>query len=73
MKDLTPRLCAEARALICWLVIKTQAASLTTLANAFNRDISTLSHAASRFDARSRNDAAFANTLDRHLKAISQA
>ena len=64
---------AEARALICWLAIKTQAALLTTLARVFKRDISTLRHAASRFDARARNDAAFANTLDQHLKAISQA
>ena len=64
---------AAARALVCWLAIKTPAASLTTLANAFNRDISTLSHAASRLDARSRADSVVADMLDRHLKAISQA
>ena len=64
---------AQARALVCWLAIKTQAASLTALAHAFKRDISTLSHAVSRLDARSRTDAAFADMLDRHLNAISQA
>ena len=64
---------AAARALVCWLAIKTPAASLTTLANAFNRDISTLSHAVSRLDARSRADSVVADMLDRHLKAISQA
>lgn len=67
------RLPAAARALVCWLAIKTQAASLTTLARVFKRDISTLSHAASRLDARSRADSVVAGTLDRHLKAISQA
>ena len=64
---------AEARALICWLAIKTQATSLTKLAHAFQRDISTLSHATSRLDARSRTDSAFADVLCAHLNAISQA
>ncbi len=64
---------AEARALICWLAVKTQAATLTKLADTFNRDISTLSHAASRLDARSRHDSAFANMLNQHLNAINQA
>jgi chromosomal replication initiation ATPase DnaA len=64
---------AEARALVCWLAIKTHAASLTALAHAFTRDVSTLSHAASRIDARSRTDSAVADTLDQHLNAISQA
>lgn len=64
---------AEARALAAWLTLKTQAASLTTLAHAFGRDISTLSHALSRIEQRSRKSPAFAKALERHLYAISQA
>ena len=64
---------AEARALVAWLALKTRAASLTTLAHAFGRDISTLSHALSRIEERSRKSPAFAKALRRHLYAISQA
>jgi putative transposase len=64
---------AEARALTAWLALKTHAASLTQLAQTFKRDLSTLSHALSRLEARSRKSPAFAKTLDRHLYAISQA
>lgn len=64
---------AEARALIAWLALKTQATPLTALAQTFGRDISTLSHALSRIEQRSRKSAAFAKTLDRHLYAIRQA
>jgi len=64
---------AEARALVTWLALKTQAASLTTLARTFGRDISTLSHALSRIEERSRKYAIFAKALSRHLYAISQA
>jgi putative transposase len=64
---------AEARALLAWLVLKTQTAPLTTLARRFGRDISTLSHARSRIEERLRKSAAFAKALDRHLYAISQA
>ncbi len=67
------RLPAEARALIAWLALKARAASLTTLAQTFGRDISTLSHALSRLDHRAQHSKAFARTLDRHLYAISQA
>jgi chromosomal replication initiation ATPase DnaA len=67
------RLPAEARALVAWLALQTKAASLTTLAHAFGRDISTLSHALSRVEERSRKSPAFAKALDRHLYAISQA
>lgn len=49
---------AEARALIAWLALKTQAAPLTALAQAFGRDISTLSHALSRIEERSRKSSA---------------
>lgn len=64
---------AEARALIAWLALKTQAAPLTLLAQTFGRDISTLSHALSRIEERSRKSAAFAKALSQHLYAISQA
>jgi REP element-mobilizing transposase RayT len=64
---------AEARALIAWLALKSRSASLTQLAQTFQRDLSTLSHAVSRLEARSRKSPAFAKTLDRHLYAISQA
>lgn len=67
------RLPAEARALLAWLALKTQAASLSALAQTFGRGISTLSHALSRLEARSRKFAASAKALDRHLYAISQA
>ena len=64
---------AEARALLTWLALKTQTASLTTLAQSFGRDISTLSHAVSRIEERSRRSPAFAKALRRHVYAISQA
>lgn len=64
---------AEARALIAWLALKTQAASLTALAQIFGRDISTLSHALSRIEVRSRKSTTFAKALSQHLYAISQA
>ena len=64
---------AEARALIAWLALNTHAASLTSLAQRFGRDISTLSHALSRLEQRSRKSLAFAKTLRQHLYAISQA
>ena len=67
------RLPAEARALLAWLALKTQAAPLTTLAQRFGRDISTLSHARSRIEERSRKSSTFAKALDQHLYAISQA
>ena len=64
---------AEARTLVAWLAIQTKAASLTRLAQTFGRDISTLSHALSRIEQRSRKSATFSKTLRRHLYAISQA
>ena len=64
---------AEARALLAWLALKTHAASLTRLSQTFGRDISTLSHALSRLEERSRKSHAFAKALRRHLYAISQA
>ena len=67
------RLPAEARALLAWLALKTHAASLTALSQTFGRDISTLSHALSRLEERSRKSHAFAKALRRHLYAISQA
>jgi putative transposase len=64
---------AAARALVAWLALKTNAASLTTLACSFGRDISTLSHAHSRLEERSRKSSTFAKALGRHVYAISQA
>jgi len=61
---------AEARALIA---LKTQVASLTTLAHTFERDLFTLGHAVSRIEEHSRDSPAFAKTLNNLLYAISQA
>jgi putative transposase len=67
------RVTAEARALVAWLALKNQASSLAVLAQYFGRDISTVSHALSRLEERSRNSPDFANALEQHLYAISQA
>jgi REP element-mobilizing transposase RayT len=64
---------AQARALIGWLSLKTKAATLTRVADHFNREMSTLSHAVSTLEERSRNSDSFANLLNRHHYAISQA
>lgn len=67
------RLPADARALVAWLALKTKAATLTALAQQFGRDISTVSHAFSRIEERSRQSATFARALNKHIYAISQA
>jgi putative transposase len=64
---------AHARALIGWLSVKSKAATLTRVANHFHREISTISHAVSALEERSRNSDSFANILDQHLYAIYQA
>lgn len=73
LADGRSRLPAEARALTAWLALKTKASTLTSLAQTFGRDISTLSHALSRLEKRSRKSATFAKTLNKHFYAISQA
>lgn len=67
------RAAAQARALVAWLAIKTQAATLTRVADLFDRDLSTLSHAVSTMEERSRNSESFANALKQHLDATCQA
>jgi putative transposase len=67
------RSCAHARALIGWLAVKSKAATLTRVANHFHRDLSTISHAVSALEERSRNSDSFASILDQHLYAIYQA
>jgi REP-associated tyrosine transposase len=67
------RLPAEARALLAWLAVKSKASTLANLARYVGRDISTLSHALSRLEERSRNSPGFASTLNQHLYALSQA
>ena len=64
---------AHARAMIGWLAAKTGAATLTQVANRFHRELSTLSHAVTALEERSRNSESFANTLNEHLYAIYQA
>ena len=64
---------AQARALVGWLAIKTKAATLTRVADRFDRDLSTLSHAVSALEERSRNSEGFANALNKQLDAIYQA
>jgi REP element-mobilizing transposase RayT len=64
---------AQARALIGWLAVRSKAATLTQVAAHFHREISTLSHAVSTLEKRSRNSEGFANALNQHLYAIYQA
>ena len=64
---------AQARALIGWLAVKSKAATLTRVAAHFRRELSTLSHAVSSLEERSRNSERFANALNQHLYAIYQA
>ena len=64
---------AHARALIGWLASRSKAATLTAVAARFHRDLSTLSHAISVLQERSRNSPSFANALNLHLYAIYQA
>jgi putative transposase len=64
---------AQSRALISWLSVKSKAATLTRVADRFNREISTLSHAVATLEERSRNSESFANILNQHLYAIYQA
>ena len=61
---------AHARALVGWLAARTKAATLTAVAARFHRDLSTLSHAVSALEERSRNSESFDNTLNEHLYAI---
>lgn len=67
------RTAARARAVVGWLALKSGAATLTEVANHFNRDVSTLSHAIAALERRSRNSESFANALDQQLNAICQA
>lgn len=64
---------AHARALIGWLAIKSGSATLTEVAARFNREASTLSHAVTNLEKRSRQSESFANSLSRHLYALYQA
>jgi REP element-mobilizing transposase RayT len=64
---------ARARAMIGWMASKSDAATLTQVATLFNRDLSTLSHAVSALEQRSRNSESFANSLNKQLYAIYQA
>ena len=64
---------AHARALVGWLAARSKAATLTAVAERFQRDLSTLSHAVSALEERSRNSESFANALNDHLYAIFQA
>jgi len=67
------RAAAHARALTGWLAMKSKAATLTRVAVFFDRELSTLSHAVSNLEERSRNSESFANALNQHLDAIYQA
>ena len=64
---------ARARAVVAWLALKSGAATLTDVANLFNRDVPTLSHAVTALEQRSRNSESFANALNQHRYAICQA
>ncbi len=63
---------AEARALLAWLATRSGCASLTSIAQYLGRDISTVGHAVSRLEERSRNDPAFTNALHEHLTRLTQ-
>ncbi len=64
---------AKARALVGWLARKSNAATLSRVATHFHRELSTLSHAVSALEERSRNSESLANVLEQHLAAIFQA
>ena len=64
---------ARAHAILGWLALKSGAATLSAVANLFNRDVSTLSHAIAALEQRSRNSEIFANALDQQLYTIYQA
>lgn len=67
------RAAAQARALIGWLAVKNKAASLTQVAARFNRDPSTLSHAVTALEKRSRSSESLADSLKEKFYALSQA
>jgi hypothetical protein len=64
---------SQARGLIGWLALRSRSATLTQVAAHLHREISTLSHAVSSLEKRSRNLASFANILNQHLFSICQA
>lgn len=64
------RAAAEARALIAYLTIQKNAAPLTRLAKLFNRDLSTLSNAASRIRERINTDSELAAKVKELLKIL---
>jgi hypothetical protein len=64
------RTAAQTRALIGWLALKSKAASLTQVAARFHRDSSTLSHAVTGLDRKSRTTEGIASALKQHLAAL---
>ncbi len=64
---------AHARALAGWLAVHSKAVTLTQVANHFHRELSTLSHAVSALQERSRKSESFASALKQHIYAISKA
>ena len=67
------RAAAQARALVGWLAVKSRTTTLTRVATHFHRELSTLSHAVSALEERSRNSVSFASVLNQHIYAIYQA
>jgi hypothetical protein len=65
--------CTSRCALLAWLAIKSKATTLANLVRYFGRDLSTVSHALSRLEDRSRKSDDFANSLNQYIYAISRA
>ena len=67
------RQAAQARTLIAWLAVRTQAATLEEIARRFNRSASTLSHLVTRLEKRSLASPETRETLQEHLNTVMQA
>jgi len=64
------RLLSEARALAAWLVLETGCSTLAELGKLADRDVSTLSSAAKRFQLRVKNDSNMASIKDDIVRSI---
>jgi putative transposase len=67
------RQAAQARTLIAWLAVKTQAATLEEIARRFNRSASTMSHLVARLEKRSLTSPATHEALQKHLDSAISA
>jgi REP element-mobilizing transposase RayT len=64
---------SQARTLIAWLAVQTQAATLEEIARRFNRSASTLSQLVTRLEKHSLTSPETMETLQKHLNTVMQA